>query len=49
MIDPQVKSHGKKYIINVKEKGYPDFTRDANNPILYKTLDIVDVLRRDLL
>ena len=40
----QVKSHGKKYIINVKEKAHSDFTRDANNLILYKTLDIVDVM-----
>tara|TARA_B100000035_G_C21020428_1_gene563810 strand:- start:508 stop:1188 length:681 start_codon:yes stop_codon:yes gene_type:complete len=43
----QVKSHGKKYIINVKEKAHSDFTRDGNNLILYKTLDIVNVLRRD--
>ena len=40
----QVKSHGKKYIINIKEKSDSDFTRDGNNLILYKTLDIVDVL-----
>ena len=40
----QVKSHGKKYIINVKEKSDSDFTRDGNNLILYKTLDIVDVM-----
>ena len=40
----QVKSHGKKYIINVKEKAHSDFTRDANNLIMYKTLDIVDVM-----
>jgi len=40
----QVKSHGKKYIINVKEKAHSDFTRDGNNLILYKTLDIVDVM-----
>jgi len=40
----QVKSHGKKYIINVKEKSHSDFTRDGNNLIMYKTLDIIDVL-----
>lgn len=40
----QVKSHGKKYIINVKEKAHSDFTRDANNLIMYKTLDIIDVM-----
>jgi len=40
----QVKSHGKKYIINIKEKSDSDFTRDGNNLILYKTLDIVNVL-----
>lgn len=40
----QVKSHGKKYIINVKEKAHSDFTRDGNNLIMYKTLDIVDVM-----
>ena len=31
----------------MKEKAHSDFTRDGNNLILYKTLDIVNVLRRD--
>jgi DnaJ-class molecular chaperone len=37
----------KQYIINVKEKANKVFTRQGNNLIMYKTLDIVDVLRRN--
>ena len=35
----------KKYIINVKEKTNKVFTRSGNNIIMYKTLDVIDVMK----
>mgnify|MGYP003978758019 FL=1 len=35
----------KKYIINVKEKANKVFTRSGNNIIMYKTLDVIDVMK----
>ena len=35
----------KKYIINVKEKENKVFTRSGNNIIMYKTLDVIDVMK----
>jgi|TARA_B110000495_G_scaffold47091_1_gene39146 DnaJ-class molecular chaperone len=43
----KVSNKGKKYIINVKEKADKVFTRQGNNLIMYKTLDIIDVLKRN--
>lgn len=40
----RVKSHGKNYIINIQEKAHKDFTRDGNNLIMYKTVNVVDVM-----
>ena len=37
---------GTKYIINVKEKAEKVFTRSGNNIIMYKTIDIIDVMKR---
>ena len=36
----------KKYIINVKEKANKVFTRSGNSLIMYKTLDIIEVMKR---
>ena len=41
----KVTSKGKKYIINVKEKANNVFTRSGNNIIMYKTLDVIDVMK----
>jgi DnaJ-class molecular chaperone len=41
----KVTNKGKKYIINVKELADKVFTRNGNNIIMYKTLDIIDVLK----
>lgn len=35
----------RKYIINVKEKANKVFTRSGNNIIMYKTLDVIDVMK----
>ena len=48
MTDPKLKA-GKKYIINVKEKAHIQTLQETEIIILYKTLDIVNVLRRDSL
>tara|TARA_B110001454_G_scaffold42622_2_gene41817 strand:+ start:336 stop:1037 length:702 start_codon:yes stop_codon:yes gene_type:complete len=42
----KVSSKGTKYIINVKEKADLVFTRTGNNLIMYKTIDIIDVMKR---
>lgn len=42
-----VVNKGKKYIINVKELADKVFTRQGNNIIMYKTLDIIDVMKRN--
>lgn len=41
----KVTSKGRKYIINVKEKANNVFTRSGNNIIMYKTLDVIDVMK----
>jgi len=42
----KVTDKGKKYIINVKEKANKVFTRQGNNIIMYKTLNVIDVMKR---
>jgi len=42
----KISNRGKKFIINVKEKANKVFTRQGNNIIMYKTLDIIDVMKR---
>lgn len=42
----RVSGNDTNYIINIKEKPHSDFTRQGNHLILYKTLPIVDVLKR---
>ena len=42
----KVSNKGLNYIINVKEKADKDFTRQGNNIIMYKTLDVIDVMKR---
>jgi DnaJ-class molecular chaperone len=42
----KVTNKGKKFIINVKEKADKVFTRTGNNLIMYKTVDIIDVMKR---
>ena len=43
----KIMDKGTKYIINVKEKADKVFTRSGNSLIMYKTLDIIDVLKRN--
>lgn len=43
----KVTNKGKKFIINVKEKADKVFTRSGNNIIMYKTVDIIDVMKRN--
>ena len=43
----KVTSKNKQYIINVKEKADKVFTRQGNNIIMYKTLDVIDVMKRN--
>ena len=43
----KVTSKSKKYIINVKEKADKVFTRQGNNIIMWKTLDVIDVMKRN--
>ena len=42
----KIMDKGTKYIINVKEKADKVFTRSGNSLIMYKTLDIIDVMKR---
>ena len=43
----KVMHKGTKYIINVKEKADKVFTRSGNSLIMYKTVDIIDVMKRN--
>ena len=38
--------NAKKYIINIKERADKVFTRQGNNVIVYKKLDIVDIMKQ---
>lgn len=42
----KVMHNTKKYIINIKEKADNVFTRQGNNVILYKKLDIIDIMKQ---
>ena len=42
----KIMEKGTRYIINVKEKADKVFTRSGNSLIMYKTLDIIDVMKR---
>ena len=42
----KVTNKGTKYIINVKEKAEKVFTRSGNSLIMYKTIDVIDVMKR---
>jgi DnaJ-class molecular chaperone len=42
----KVMHNTKKYIINIKEKADKVFTRQGNNVIVYKKLDIVDIMKQ---
>ena len=42
----KVSDKGIKYIINIKERADKVFTRQGNNIIMYKTLDVIDVMKR---
>lgn len=41
----KVSSKGQNYIINIKEKADSVFTRQGNNLIMYKTLDVIDIMK----
>lgn len=41
-----VSSGNQRYIINIKEQAHPEYTRHGFNLAMYKTLHIVDVLKR---
>ena len=43
----KIMEKGTRYIINVKEKADKVFTRSGNSLIMYKTLDIIDVMKRN--
>ena len=42
----KVMQNNKKYIINIKEKADKVFTRQGNNVIIYKKLDIIDIMKQ---
>jgi len=42
----KVTQNSKKYIINIKEKADKVFTRQGNNVIIYKKLDIIDIMKQ---
>ena len=42
----KVMHNAKKYIINIKEKADKVFTRQGNNVIVYKKLDIIDIMKQ---
>lgn len=43
----KVMHNAKKYIINIKEKADKVFTRQGNNVIVYKKLDIIDIMKQN--